>query len=260
MIGIFDSGIGGLTVARTVEQLLPHHSLLYLGDIGRAPYGSKSREAIIEYSVENTRFLIENGAKVVVIGCNSASSVATKTLRRLFDIPIFEVITPAVRRAISVSRNGRIGVIGTRATISSKRYSDAIAESRPEYTVFAKACPLLVPLVEEGWISKKETKMILRKYLYSLKNQQIDTLILGCTHYPLLKHLIQPRIGKRVSLIDSSVEVSRQLSSFLEKNPGLVAAEKSSRVRHRFVVTNITETTEQIASQIFKRPIHLQQA
>jgi len=260
MIGIFDSGIGGLTVARTVEQLLPHQSLLYLGDIRRSPYGNKSREAIIHYSVENTRFLIENGAKIVVVGCNSAASAATDTLRKIFDIPIFEVITPAVRKAINVSRSGRIGVIGTRATISSKRYSEAIARSRPEYKVFTKACPLLVPLVEEGWISKKETKMILRKYLYSLKNQQIDTLILGCTHYPLLKHLIQPRIGKRVTLIDSSVEVAMQLSSFLEKNPDLIAAEKSSQVRHRFVVTDITETTGQVASKIFKRPIHLQRA
>ena len=260
MIGIFDSGIGGLTVARTVEQLLPHHSLLYLGDIRRAPYGSKSRTAIIQYSIENTRFLLENGAKTVVIGCNSAASVATETLRKKFDIPIFEVITPAVQKAIKVSQSGRIGVIGTRATVSSNSYSSAIERSRPGYKVFAKACPLLVPLVEEGWITKRETKMILRRYLYSLKNQQIDTLILGCTHYPLLKHLIQPRIGKKVTLIDSSIEVAIHLRNFLKKNSAPTLSGENSRVRHRFFVTDLTETTRNTVSEIFKRPIHLQLA
>lgn len=258
MIGIFDSGIGGLTVARAVEQLLPEQSLLYLGDIARTPYGSKSTETIVQYSLENTRFLIENGAKIIVIGCNSASSVAAETLRKNFDIPIFEVITPAVEETVSVSRNGRVGIIGTRATISSNSYSNAIAQSRPECKVFTKACPLLVPLVEEGWITKKETKMILKKYLYSLKNQQIDTLILGCTHYPMLKHLIQPRIGKRVTLIDSSVEVAKYIKRFLEKQPNLLTTKKNPQVRHRYVVTDLTETTEHIAAQIFKRPIQLQ--
>ena len=168
------------------------------------------------------------------------------------------MITPVAEEAISVSRNGRVGIIGTRATISSNSYSNAITQSRLECKVFAKACPLLVPLVEEGWITKKETKMILKKYLYSLKNQQIDTLILGCTHYPMLKHLIQPRIGKRVTLIDSSVEVAKCIKRFLEKQPNLLTTKKNAQVRHRYVVTDLTETTEHIAAQIFKRPIQLQ--
>ncbi|MBW1637116.1 MAG: aspartate/glutamate racemase family protein, partial [Deltaproteobacteria bacterium] len=158
------------------------------------------------------------------------------------------------------SQSGRIGVIGTRATVGSNSYRKAIAHSRPGYKVFAKACPLLVPLVEEGWITRRETKMILRKYLYSLKNQQIDTLILGCTHYPLLKHLIQPRIGKKVTLIDSSVEVAIHLHNFLKKNPVLTPPGKNDRVKHRFFVTDLTETTRNTASVIFNRPIHLQLA
>ena len=182
MIGIFDSGVGGMTVARAVEQLLPGQPLLYLGDIARTPYGTKSAQTIIDYSVENTRFLVHNGAKIVVIACNSASSVATDRLRQEFNIPIIEVITPAVQQAISNSRTGRIGIIGTRATIRSGIYEAKIREQSPEYHVFSKACPLLVSLVEEGWIGKRETKMILRRYLHALKDQQIDTLVLGCTH------------------------------------------------------------------------------
>ena len=194
-----------MTAARAVEQLLPDYPLLYLGDIARTPYGTKSARTIIDYSVENTEFLVQNGAKIIVIACNSASSVATDRLRRDFNIPIIEVITPAIEQALATSRTGRIGIIGTRATIRSGVYEGTIRRQTPTYEVFSKACPLLVPLVEEGWIGKRETKMILRRYLHDLKNQQIDTLILGCTHYPLLKPLIQARIGKKVTLIDSSM-------------------------------------------------------
>ena len=211
MIGIFDSGVGGMTVARAVEQLLPNYPLLYLGDIARTPYGTKSARTIIDYSIDNTRFLLDNGAKLIIIACNTASSVATDRLRQEFNIPIIEVISPAVEQALMYSRKGRIGIIGTRATIRSGVYETKILLQHPEYKVFSTACPLLVPLVEEGWIDKRETKMILRRYLHSLKDQQIDTLVLGCTHYPLLTHLIQARIGKKVTLIDSSVAVAEYL-------------------------------------------------
>jgi glutamate racemase len=257
MIGIFDSGVGGMTVARAVEQLLPGHPLLYLGDIARTPYGTKSAQTIIDYSIENTRFLVQNGAQIVVIACNSASSVATDRLRQEFNIPIIEVITPAVQQAISKSRTGRIGIIGTRATIRSGIYEAKIREQSPEYHVFSKACPLLVSLVEEGWIGKRETKMILRRYLHDLKNQQIDTLVLGCTHYPLLNHLIQPRIGKKVTLIDSSAATALFLKNYLENNGDFQPSDNHDPGQNRYFVTDLTETAEHIATKIFGRNIEL---
>jgi len=257
MIGIFDSGVGGMTVARGVEQLLPGYPLLYLGDIARTPYGTKSAQTIIDYSVENTRFLVQNGAKIVVIACNSASSVATDRLRQEFNIPIIEVITPAVQQALSKSRKGRIGIIGTRATIRSDIYEAKIREQSPEYHVFSKACPLLVSLVEEGWIDKRETKMILRRYLHILKNQQVDTLVLGCTHYPLLKHLIQPSIGKKVTLIDSSAATALFLKNYLLNNCDFQPSDGHDPGQNRYFVTDLTETAEHIAAKIFGRNIEL---
>jgi len=257
MIGIFDSGVGGMTVARAVEQLLPDHPLLYLGDIARSPYGPKSARTIIDYSVENTNFLIENGAEIIVIACNSASSVATDRLRQQFNIPIIEVISPAVDEAVTRSRTGRIGIIGTRATIRSGIYEEQILSKKPDYKVFSKACPLLVSLVEEGWINKRETKMILRRYLHDLKNQQIDTLVLGCTHYPLLKHLIQPRVGRKVTLIDSSAATAHFLKNYLDENPASQPPASHTPVRNRYYVTDLTETAAHLACKIFGRRIDL---
>ncbi|MFH0784833.1 MAG: glutamate racemase [Pseudomonadota bacterium] len=258
MIGIFDSGVGGMTVARAVEQLLPHFPLTYLGDIARTPYGTKSARTIIDYSIENTRFLLDQGAKLIIIACNTASSVATDRLRREFDIPIIEVISPAVEQALLQSRKGRIGVIGTRATIRSGVYETMILAQQPKHKVFSSACPLLVPLVEEGWIAKRETKMILRRYLHPLKDQQIDTLVLGCTHYPLLKHLIQPRIGRKVTLIDSSVAVAEYLQHYLEDHAVLIPDGNHIPTGNRYFVTDLTESAQFIAAKIFNRPINLQ--
>lgn len=257
MIGIFDSGIGGMTVARAVEQLLPQYPLVYLGDIARTPYGTKSAKTITEYSLENTRFLVSQGAQIIVIACNSAASVATERLRREFDVPIFEVITPAVEQAVKSSRSGRIGIIGTAATIRSGAYEAAIKRRQPACKVFGAACPLLVPLVEEGWTNKRETKMILRRYLHPLKNQQLDTLILGCTHYPLLKHLIQPRIGRKVALIDSSETTAAHLKVYLEKNQALQSDPKHAPGRNRYFVTDITATATTVAATLFGRKIDL---
>jgi len=258
MIGIFDSGVGGMTVARAVEQLLPEYPILYLGDIARSPYGTKSVRTIIDYSVENTQFLIDKGAKLLIIACNSASSVATDHLRKEFDVPIIEVITPAVQQALKKTRTGRIGIIGTSATIRSNIYQTTILEQKPDYKIFSKACPLLVPLVEEGWVSKRETKMVLRRYLHGLKNQQIDTLVLGCTHYPLLKHLIQPRIGKRVSLIDSSIETAHYLKDYLSRETKLLQTSSRSAGQSRYFVTDLTESVQDVATRILKRVVKLQ--
>ena len=257
MIGIFDSGVGGMTVARAVEQLLPEHPLLYLGDIARTPYGPKSPKTIEEYSIENSRFLIENGAKVIVIACNSASSVATERLRKEYKIPIFEVITPAVDKAVQHSTNGRIGVIGTKATIDSGLYERLIKEKNNKATVISKACPLLVSLVEEGWLNKRETKMILRRYLSFFKDHQIDTLVLGCTHYPLLTGLIQHRAGKRVRLIDSSKATANYLQKSLITSGELKPVAGHTVQQNRYYVTDVNQTAERVASIIFKRKVEL---
>ena len=258
MIGIFDSGVGGMTVARAVETLLPDLQIIYYGDLARTPYGSKSPETIIEYSINNTEFLIKHGAKVIIIACNSAASVASKVLREKFDIPIFEVISPAVERAIATTDSGKIGVIGTRATIRSKIYDQKIMQEAPGFKVFSQSCPLLVPLVEEGWLNARETKMILRKYLAPLKQQQIDTLVLGCTHYPLLKDLIQHRVGKkRIRLIDSSIEVALTLKTYLNENPGFHET-LNSGAANKYFVSDLTNAAINTAEKIFGRHIKLQ--
>ena len=255
MIGIFDSGVGGMTVAHAIERLLPNYSLVYYGDIARTPYGPKSPNTIINYSIRNTEFLLEKGAELIIIACNSASSVATESLRERFQVPIIEVISPAAARAIQISKTGHIGVIGTKATVKSNIYHKTITAERPDFKVYSQACPLLVPLVEEGWLNKRETKMILRRYLHPLKDKQIDTLVLGCTHYPLLKGLIQARIGKRVKLIDSSIETARHVKQFLADNPTIVS--RQEQVSHSYYASDCTETAMKVAERIFSRPMEL---
>lgn len=258
MIGIFDSGVGGMTVARAVETLLPDFQITYYGDLARTPYGSKSSEAIIEYSIDNTRFLLDHGARVIIIACNSAASVASDTLRQEFDVPIFEVITPAVERAAATTLSKSIGVIGTRATIRSGIYDTKIKQCAPGINVHSQACPLLVPLVEEGWIEARETKMILRKYLAPLKQKQVDTLVLGCTHYPLLKDLIQHRMGKnKVTLIDSSIEVALTLQKYLVEHQDFCKTLPRGG-ENKYFVSDMTAAALDIAAKIFGRPIDLQ--
>jgi len=259
MIGIFDSGVGGMTVARAIEQICPDYPIVYFGDIARTPYGSKSPDTIIRYSKNNTDFLIDQGATLIVIACNSASSTASDELRSLYRVPVLDVITPATKKAAAVSNNGRIGVIGTRATVKSNIYTKRIKEIIPDAEIFSQACPLLVPLVEEAWLSKRETKMILRRYLHPLRRKQIDTLVLGCTHYPLLKHLIGPRIGHRVKLIDSSVEMAKEVHDFLEQNEEIRNhLQESQSSPSRFYVSDSTEAVKNMAARIFGRPIPLE--
>jgi len=256
MIGIFDSGVGGMTVARAIETLLPSYRLVYFGDLARTPYGTKSPETIIRYSVQNTEFLLQHGAQAIIIACNSAASVATDVLKEKFSVPIFEVITPAIAKAVQTSRSGRIGVIGTTATIRSAIYGRKLREIAPDCRLFSQACPLLVPLVEEGWLGKRETKMIVRSYLHPLKQHQIDTLVLGCTHYPRLKDQIGPRIGRKVKLIDSSIEVAGTVRDFLGQTP---TTEKSleRNGENLYYVSDMTSSAESIAEKIFGRRIQL---
>ncbi len=256
MIGIFDSGIGGLTVVRAVMKALPGYDIVYFGDTARTPYGNKSSTTVIEYSLQNTEFLITQGAKLIVMACNTASSVATEALKQNFNLPIHEVISSAVKDALNATRKSIIGVIGTRATIASGIYEKKIKEADPSARVFSAACPLLVPLVEEGWLKKPETRMIVKKYLYPLKVRQIDTLILGCTHYPLLKSIIQHKIGKKVRIIDSSISVADEIKSVIAASPELDEG-LSKTGTAKFFVSDLTPQFKTTAAFVLRQPIDL---
>lgn len=257
MIGIFDSGIGGLTVVRALMDELPGYDMIYFGDTARTPYGTKSGQTVIDYSLQNTEFLIKQGAKMIVMACNTASSVATEALKKNFDLPIYEVISPAVRLALDETRTSAIGVIGTRATINSGIYEKKIKEQNPNARVYSAACPLLVPLVEEGWLRKPETRMIVKKYLHPLKVRQIDTLILGCTHYPVLKPIIQQKIGKRVRVISSSTAVAAEIREFLSSSP-LIDRQFSKTGQTGFYVSDLTPQFEKTARSVIRQPIRLE--
>ena len=257
MIGVFDSGIGGLTVVKALRASLPDYDILYFGDTARTPYGNKSPATVIEYALQNTRFLLDRGAQIVVMACNTASSVATDAVAGQYDTALFEVTTPAVNAALEATRTGHIGVIGTRATVASGIYEKKIAALRPDARVHSAACPLLVPLVEEGWLKKPETAMIVKKYLHPLKVRRIDTLILGCTHYPLLTPLIQRKVGRRVRIIDSSVRVAAEVANFIENHPEL-AKRLSRNGRIQAAVSDITPQFEKIAGATLKCRVSLE--
>jgi glutamate racemase len=203
-IGIFDSGIGGLTVVRQINRALPHEKLVYLGDTARVPYGTKSPGTVVRFACEDTQFLLQQQVKAVVVACNTASAWALPTLEQKFDVPIFGVILPGACAALEKSRNRRIGVIGTSATIRSQAYSKAILARCDTAQVFTRACPLLVPLVEEAWLDHPVTMQVLREYLRPLLRSRIDTLVLGCTHYPLLKEAIRKVTHGKIALVDSA--------------------------------------------------------
>jgi len=208
-IGIFDSGIGGLTVVHQIHKALPHEDLVYLGDTARVPYGTKSPATVVRFACEDTAFLLRQNVKAVVVACNTASAWALPTLEKRFQVPIFGVILPGVRAALEATRSRRIGVIATVATIRSKAYSTGLLARCDTAKVFSRACPLLVPLVEEDWLDHPVTRDVLREYLTPLRRHRIDTLILGCTHYPLLKPAIRGLLGRGVALVDSAQSCAR---------------------------------------------------
>jgi len=233
---------------------IPGYDIVYFGDTAHTPYGSKSAETVIGYTINNIEFLLSRGAQLIVIACNTASSVLTTPILKRFSVPIFEVITPAVELAVQASRNLSFGIIGTRATVTSGIYEKKIIENQPQARVYSIACPLLVPLVEEGWLDKAETAMIVKKYLKPLKSRQIDTLILGCTHYPLLKKVIQRKIGRRVQLIDSSISVSKSIKAFLGANSEIDRRlEKNGQLK--LFVSDVTDQFKKIAAMTLKTKI-----
>ncbi|HOY84179.1 MAG TPA: glutamate racemase [Candidatus Syntrophosphaera sp.] len=214
-IGIFDSGVGGLTVYKAIRSAFSEEDLIYFGDTARVPYGPKSRNTIIEYSVQNARFLLQKGIKILIVACNTSSAVALPELMALTNIPIIGVIGPGAEMAARLTQTKRIGVIGTEGTVRSEAYSRAISEIIPEAEVFSRACPLFVPLVEEGWLEQPATRQIVHEYLDPYLALDIDTLVLGCTHYPLLKEMISEVLGARVALVDSADAIASYLRSLL---------------------------------------------
>lgn len=260
-IGVFDSGIGGLTVVKVLMEVLPGCRIVYLGDTARTPYGSKSATTIIKYSLNNTAFLARKGADVIVIACNTASSYAYAAVKAQGDKPVFEVIGPGAALAVRRSRSGRIGVIGTRATIDSGVYAKKIKELLPGAAVYATACPLLVPLVEEGWLKNPETRRIVKKYLRPLRDKHIDTLILGCTHYPVLQELIQQKIGRQVMLVESAEAIAIQIKRDMRlalRCPDVPRIPLEDRCS--IFITDTAEQFRKTARMILKSPVRVEQA
>ena len=242
-IGIFDSGIGGLTVVRQIHKALPTEDLVYLGDTARVPYGTKSPSTVVRFSCEDTQFLLQQNVKAVVVACNTASAWALPTLEKKFKVPIFGVILPGVRAALEKTRSHRIGVIGTGATIRSKAYGNGLLARCDTAKVFARACPLLVPLVEEGWTNHRVTREILAEYLAPLRRHRIDTLILGCTHYPLLKPAIRAVMGKGVTLVDSA----EACAQYVKERLGALSLLSTTRRRTGSIQPFVTDETDRFA-------------
>ncbi len=216
-IGIFDSGVGGLTVLHRLRETVPREHLLYLGDTARFPYGTKSAAVVTRYSIDNTQFLVDKGVKMIVVACNSASAVALDAIRERFDVPVIGVIEPGARAAVAATRNRKVGVIGTEATIGSGSYTRALRALDPDLEIYTRACPLFVPLAEEGWTENEVAREAAALYLASLRQSRIDTLVLGCTHYPLLARIIGEYIGPEVQLVDSATETAREVTATLEE-------------------------------------------
>jgi len=216
-IGIFDSGIGGLTVLKELAAALPRENTIYLGDTARVPYGIRSAETVTRYSFENTQFLLSQEIKMLVVACNTASAISLDAVKKEFPLPVIGVLEPGARAAAAATRTRKIGIIGTEATIASGAYEKAIKKLAPDIQVFSKACPLFVPLAEDGWTENDVAVLVAERYLASFRTNGIDTLVLGCTHYPLLKKVIGKAVGHGITLIDSATETAKEVASVLDK-------------------------------------------
>lgn len=252
-IGVFDSGIGGLTVVKALMQELPYESIVYFGDTARVPYGSKSRSTIVRFSMENVEFLLRFGVKCIVIACNTASSWALPTLRRYFKVPIVGVIRPGARAAVQQTVTKRIGVIGTDATIRSRAYELEIKRLDPSAKVFSQSCPLFVPLVESGWLNGPISSQIAATYLMPMRRQHIDTLIMGCTHYPLLSDVLHYAVGSKVRLIDSATQTAIEAKTLLAWSESMSLSRQ--RPAHRFFVTDEPGRFAELGKRFLGQPL-----
>lgn len=252
-IGIFDSGIGGLTVLKEIINRLPQEDTVYLGDTARVPYGTKSPETVTRYSFENASFLIKQDIKILVVACNTSSAISLKEIEKALTIPVIGVLEPGARAAVKATKSKRVGVIGTEATIGSRAYPEAIKRLDHRVEVISTPCPLFVPLVEEGWVDNEIASMVAERYLDRFKKEGIDTLLLGCTHYPLLKGILRDVMGNGVSLIDSAQETAAEVEKILSEK-GLL--KKTSKEGNRiYFVTDAPKKFIQLGERFLGFPI-----
>lgn len=259
-IGVFDSGVGGLTVAREIMRQLPQESIVYFGDTARVPYGSKSENTIIRYSRQIIRFLLTKKVKAIVIACNTASALALDAVREEFDIPIIGVVAPGARAAEEATENKKIGVIGTEATVKSAIYTKLIQKEDPQISVVGRACPLFVPLVEEGFAKHKITQEVIDIYLADLRESDIDTLILGCTHYPLLRSRIREYMGEKIHLVNPAYETAMDLKRLLEAEGMRKGSSGNGEEEHgeySFYVSDAADKFKQFANSILPYDIEM---
>lgn len=251
-IGIFDSGIGGLTVTREIVKLLPNESIIYLGDTARVPYGNRSKEIVTQFAKELVNFLIKKDVKVLVVACNTISAQSLDEIKKLSSVPVIDVLSPAVKKAVAVTKNKKVGVIGTQGTINSKAYENAIKELDPLVEITSVSCPLFVPLAEEGLHKHEATKLVAEDYLKHIIEADVDTLILGCTHYPLLLETITGTVGDKVNLVDSAKPTAEELKKLLEEQ-GLLS--QNSSPTYEFFVTDAPERVFKVASRFFSKEL-----
>ena len=252
-IGVFDSGVGGLTVVSQIFQQLPNEQVIYFGDMGRAPYGIRSADVIKRFSRQNVNFLLEQDVKFIVVACNTASALALDYIEHIYSVPMMGVIEPGARAAARYSKNNRIGVIGTEATIGSSSYSKALLKINPKLEVFGLPCPLFVSLVENGYIEKQAAYLIAEDYLVPIRDKNIDTLVLGCTHYPPLKGIINKVMGDSVRLVDSADETAKTVKRLLTELD--LANNSNNKFTHKFYVSDTPEKLKAIAKYFVDRPI-----
>ena len=258
-VGVFDSGVGGLTVAREIMRQLPNENLVYFGDTARVPYGSKSRDNIIRYSRQIIHFLKTKGVKAIVIACNTASALALDVVREESDIPIIGVVEPGARAALQITQTKKIGVIGTEATVQSAMYGKIIKGLDPTVSVIGKACPLFVPLVEEGFAKHKVTEEIIDYYLASMKESDIDSIILGCTHYPLLRSRIRAYLGDKIQLVNPAYETAMDLKYILKESGMENAGKEGEHATYSFYVSDAADKFKQFANSILPYDIETTQ-
>ncbi len=252
-IGVFDSGIGGLTVVREIIKRLPRENIIYLGDTARVPYGTKSSRTVIAYSHHNARFLVSKGVKLLVVACNTSSAVSLPSLSTDFEIPVIGVIGPGAKKAAEVTKSGKVGVIGTPSTIKSSAYKKALESISSGIEVYSRACPLFVPLADEGRTDGEITELIAKEYLAPFKEHDIDALVLGCTHYPLLKNTIQKVMGKGITLVDSAEETAKEIERVLGEK-GLLKNGTGTPSRE-YYLTDVSDTFVSIAGRFLGESI-----
>jgi glutamate racemase len=252
-IGLFDSGIGGLTVLKEITEQLPGEDIVYFGDTARIPYGTRSKETVIKYVLQSFRFLMTKDIKAIVIACNTASALAMEEAQKEFDIPIIGVIEPGAKAAASITRNSKIGVIGTEGTINSQSYQRKIRKMLPSAEIIGVACPLFVPIVEEGWENSDIAYMTAKKYLLELKEHNIDSLVLGCTHYPVLRYTIDKVLEGKVTLVNPAYETAKALKVLLKEN-NLLSSKLDDGIQ-RFYVSDDPEKFKRIGGNILRKEI-----